>query len=201
MSQRPNALSALAAKAVAGPLTAMLAPALVVGLLTVSGSRSAFNATFESKNSGWEAGTVALSGAPSSVLFNVSNLKPGSTETRCLNVTYTGSLPADVRLYGTTGGALAPYLKLVVHAGSGAQGGPGASCTNVIADGAALHDNTLAAFGAARTNYTTGAVGSTGTTKDSVRSYRLVASLPSDVSGDAAGKSASASSTWEAQSQ
>src|SRR3954471_3356208 len=37
-------------------------------------------------------------------MFRITNMKPGQTKKRCIRVTYGGTRPAHVRLYGTTDG-------------------------------------------------------------------------------------------------
>jgi len=64
--------------------------------------------------------------------------------TSCLRVTYAGTLPATVRLYGTSSGALAPYLTLTVTRGTDAApsfdscSGFTADVTNYIGAGAGV---------------------------------------------------------------
>jgi hypothetical protein len=52
-------------------------------------------------------------------MFNVTNAKPGDTWTRCIKVTYGGTLPADVHLYlKNTTGALGAYLTMTMNQGT-----------------------------------------------------------------------------------
>jgi hypothetical protein len=51
-------------------------------------------------------------------MFRVTNMKPGQTKKRCIRVTYSGTRPARVRLYGATSGrGLDRYLDVVVTRG------------------------------------------------------------------------------------
>lgn len=122
------------------PLTTKLALTLVtlscaggVGRLS---THAAFSSTTANKSSTFDAGTVTISDNDAdSQMFSMSNLKPGDTDTGCIVVTYAGSLPATVRLYGTTGGTgLDQYLSLVVTRGAFSMVPAFDSCTGFTAD-------------------------------------------------------------------
>jgi hypothetical protein len=182
----------------AARLAAVAAGLLVMSLLVVTGSRAAFNATTTNDTNNFAAGTVVLADDDAgSVMFNLTGMKPGDTSTKCVNVTYTGSLAADVKLYGTVGGTgLGTYLDTVVDIGTGATGGAAMDCTG-FAGPTNLHTGTLAAFGAAHSNYGNGAGGYAGVTGPVSRSYRVTVTLQDD--NAAQGLTASATFTWEAQ--
>lgn len=98
---------------------------VISGAFVYQASNAAFVATTTSTAS-FATGTVTLSNnAPSGVLFNVTAMKPGDTNNACVNVTYSGSLGSDVRLYltsltGSTGaGGLADFLRFTVEEGAG----------------------------------------------------------------------------------
>jgi hypothetical protein len=171
---------------------------LVMSLLVVTGSRAAFTASTANGSNTFTAGTVTLSDDDSgSVMFNLSDMKPGDTATKCVNVIYTGSLAADVKLYGTVGGTgLATYLATTVDVGTGATGGASTDCTGFTL-GSTLHNDSLEAFGTAHTDYASGVAGFTGATNPSTRSYRVTVTLQDN--NLAQGKSASVAFTWEAQ--
>lgn len=70
----------------------------------------------------WSAGHVTLTdNHAGQALFSVTGLQPGATGQRCVQVGYTGSLAADVRLHAGAGAqtTLAPYLEVVVEEGAG----------------------------------------------------------------------------------
>ena len=186
----------------AGTLAARLAAVgaglLAMSLLVVTGSRAAFNATTSNDTNTFAAGTVVLADDDAgSVMFNLTGMKPGDTSTRCVNVSYTGSLAADVRLYGTVGGTgLATYLTTVVDIGTGATGGAAMDCTGFVSS-SNLHNDTLAAFGTAHTDFSNGLGGYAGVTGPVTRSYQMTVTLLDD--NAAQGKAASATFTWEAQ--
>ena len=166
-----------------------------VSVLVVTSSRAAFVDTTDNATNSFSAGDVVLSDDDTgSVLFNVNNLAPGDSRTRCIAVTYTGSLTADVHLYGTVGGSgLAQYLDVDIDVGSG---GDFASCTGFVSS-STLFNDTLAAFGSAHTNYVNGLGGYAGATDPSTRTYRVTVTLQDN--NAAQGLSATAGFTWEAQ--
>jgi predicted ribosomally synthesized peptide with SipW-like signal peptide len=93
-----------------------------------------FSSTTTNPGNSFAAGTVVLADNDAgSAMFNLSNLKPTDSSTSCIKVSYTGSLPASVRLYGTTGGTgLDAFLDLKVTRGTSSD--PFGDCTNFTAD-------------------------------------------------------------------
>ncbi|SDY22461.1 hypothetical protein SAMN05661080_02744 [Modestobacter sp. DSM 44400] len=134
-------------------------------------------------------------------MFRVSALKPGAMGTRCIAVTATGSTPALVKLYrtsGTTSRSLASYLLMTVSAGSGGGSGGSGGC-GAFVPSADLYSGTVVDM----PNSYSGGVDSwqtAGTTTGEVRSYRITFSLSSSAPVSAAGGSVSVGFTWEAQS-
>ncbi len=168
-----------------------------MSVLVVGGSRAAFNSTTSNGSNSFAAGTVVLSDDDAgSVMFNLSGMKPGDTATKCINVSYTGSLPANVHLYGSVAGGLGAYLDTTVDIGSGAAGGASSDCTGFVSS-ANLFGGTLTGFGAAHSNFGNGAAGFDGATNPSTRSYRVTVTLQDN--NAAQGQSSTATFTWEAQ--
>jgi hypothetical protein len=134
-------------------------------------------------------------------------MKPGDPAvTRCIDVTYTGSLDASVRMYGTTGGTgLAQYLNVTVTRGekNAAFSGCGdfvADSTDYIGQGAGVvYSGTLDGFAdsyaAANVDPTTGSPETWTTGED--HAYRFQVSLVDD--NNAQAKTASQTFTWEAR--
>jgi Camelysin metallo-endopeptidase len=126
--------------------------------LAVFGTFAAFTAT--STNSGNEiaTGTVKIddnSGAATS-LYDVTNAKPGDSTSACIRITYDGSLPASVKLYGSGGITNGSNYTLAVERGSGLTTVDGTrSCAGFSASSTA-YDGGLAAFG---TTYAAGVDG------------------------------------------
>ena len=100
----------------------LLLSVLVVGLiggLTGAGTYASFSSTTASGGNNFSAGTVVIGDNDAgSSLISLSNAKPSDSSTGCIAITYTGSLNADVKLYGSTTGSLAAYLTLTVTRGS-----------------------------------------------------------------------------------
>lgn len=106
-----------------------------LGALTTS---AAFSSATANKGNSFVAGTVVLTDndAGESIL-SMANLKPGDESAGCIQVNYSGSLPATVRLYGTTGGSgLDQFLDVKVTRGSFTGPSTAGSCTNFSADAA-----------------------------------------------------------------
>jgi hypothetical protein len=99
---------------------------------------AAFTATNANSGDLLEAGSVKLSdNGDGSSMLSLSAAVPGDTTSACIKVTYDGSLPATVRLHGTTtGSGLDPYLDLKVTRGVYSPSAPAfKSCTNFQPDG------------------------------------------------------------------
>jgi hypothetical protein len=117
----------------------LLASALVVGVLgsvVALGVFGLFSATTQNSGNEISSGTIAISDNDAgSAMFNITNAKPGDAWTRCIRVLYSGSLPADVKLYELGGGGpLSPYLKLKLEQGAQAEA-TFPSCTGFTPDG------------------------------------------------------------------
>jgi predicted ribosomally synthesized peptide with SipW-like signal peptide len=128
----------------------------LVGVVAGVGTWSAFTATTATAGNSFAAGTVAIGDNDSNgAMFSLSGLKPASTDSGCIQVTFTGSLASNVTLYGTTGGTgLDQYIDLVVTRGTVSSGGFD-DCTNFSADApnyigsgaGVIYSGTLQGFG------------------------------------------------------
>lgn len=78
---------------------------LASGAMVYQASNAAFTARTETGANNWAAGTVDITNSASGVVFNASNLTPSFADkgTRCIDVTYGGSLAAAVKLYVKSG--------------------------------------------------------------------------------------------------
>src|SRR4051812_43041880 len=98
---------------------------LVVGAtggLAAFGVYSAFSSTTSNAGNTFAAGTVTVGDNDvNAALYQLTNQKPGVTTDKCIKVTYTGSLDADVRLYTTdaiSAAGLGQYVNLTVTPGT-----------------------------------------------------------------------------------
>jgi hypothetical protein len=124
------------ANRIAVKLAATVGVVAICSLLAGAATWSNLNATATNPSNSFAAGTVQIStNSSGSAVLSMANAKPGSTATGCVNVTYSGSLPANVRLYGTGGGTgLNQYISLVVTRGSFSGSPSAGSCTGFTAD-------------------------------------------------------------------
>jgi predicted ribosomally synthesized peptide with SipW-like signal peptide len=189
----------------------LLITAVVLGLVGVVGGLgtwSAFSDTTENGSNSFQSGSVTIEDDDDgSAMFSLTGMKPGDPAvTRCIDVTYTGSLDASVRMYGTTGGTgLAQYLNVTVTRGEkdAAFSGCGdfvADSTDYIGQGAGVvYSGTLDGFAdsyaAANADPTTGSPETWTTGED--HAYRFQVSLVDD--NNAQAKTASQTFTWEAR--
>jgi hypothetical protein len=189
-------------------LLASLALLLAVGLAVGAGTYSAFFSSPENGGNAFAAGTVYISDNDAGVaMLSLVNAVPTNSDTSCLKVTYAGSLPSTVRLYGTTSGALAPYLTLVVTRGTNTAPsfdsctGFTADSTNYIGAGNGIvYSGVLSAYPTAGSPLIEPTAGAPETwTTSEVHSYRFVITLANNVA--AQGQSASATFTWDARNQ
>lgn len=187
----------------------LLRSLIVVGLLggiAALGVFAAFSATTTNAGNSLAAGTVDISDNDAgAAMYGVSNQKPGDTVTRCIQVTYTGTLDSDVKLYTPSSiGSVGPYVSLTITPGT--QAVPSfPNCTGFTPDaGGDLYSGTLAGFASAYTGYANGladypGAGTRWTTNDAVV-YRFTLTLQDN--NAAAGLNTGAHSfTWESRNQ
>jgi len=100
----------------------------LLGLLVVAFSALAAAVTYaglagttSNPGNSISVGSIALSDNDSgSAMLSLNQAPGGTTDTSCINVTSTGTLPARVRQYASVSGTLGPYLTLTVTRGTGA---------------------------------------------------------------------------------
>jgi len=188
-------------------LTALCVGAL--GSLAAMGVFGAFSATTTNAGNTITAGTVAIADNDAgAAMYSIANAKPGESVSKCIKVTYTGSVDADVHIYTTsTIGSLGQYVDLAITPGT--QATPTfPSCTGFTPDsGGALYTGTLQNFGSAKGSYANGVVDNPGTSatkwvaNDSVV-YQVTATLQSSAPDAAQGLTTGAHTfTWEARNQ
>jgi hypothetical protein len=125
------------------------------GTLAGFATFSAFSSTTSNTGNTFATGSVVLSDNDAgSAMYGVSNAGPGSSTVKCIKVTYTGSMPADVKLYTPSSvGAGANYLDLTVEKGTGNPSFPG--CTGFTSE-ATIYSGTLGGFASAKNSYANG---------------------------------------------
>jgi hypothetical protein len=122
-------------------------------------------------------------------------LAPGTTHSRCIDVTYVGEVdPAPVLLYAAdVSGELAQYLDLVVEMGPAIEDVFGA-CAGFVPS-AVLYQGSLAAFAAEHPAYDSGVPTWDPAEGDGTRSFRFSLSVRDEP--EAEGKATSFGFSWE----
>jgi camelysin-like metallo-endopeptidase len=192
----------------------LLASLLVVGAvgaIAAFGVFSAFTSTTQNPGNNITAGTVTIGDNDAgSALYAVTNGKPGSTVTKCITITYSGSLDADVKLYTADSiGALGQYVDLTIQPGNFPDpDNPPASmgCTGFSADGGAIFNNTLQNFATNHNSYANGLVDNPGSTTKWATgnkvAYQVTATLQSGAPNSAQNATTNSHAfTWEARNQ
>ena len=180
----------------------------VSGLVVAQSSYSAYSATTVNPTSNWATGTVALSDDDANTAaFTAANLKPGSTGSRCIVVSSAGTLPANVKLYGTSAAstkALADNITLTVTQGTGGSTAGGCTGFTALTSGASVYSGTLADFATTATGYANGVGGwatsgiASGAPAEA-RTYQLSYTVKTDAPNTTQGGTAAIGFTWEAQ--
>jgi hypothetical protein len=186
--------------------TIIPATILVTGVFVSASSYSVFNATTTNPSNAFNAGTVVLEsdgtagGATGTAMF-AADVSPGSTGTKCITVTSTGTVPSVVRLYGanaTSTNGLASNLTLTVRVGTGGSTAGGA-CTGFSSTGtvfSAAHLDTFPTGGWSSGLGTTWSP--TGSGSDS-RVFQFVYTMDSAAPSSTQNGSAHIDFVWEAQ--
>ena len=186
---------------------------MVIGMVVASvvvaadgpGTFASFSATSAAGGNKVESGSVALQDNDADgAMLSLNAALPGASDTGCIKVTYAGTLPSEVRLYGTTTGTgLDQYLDLKVTRGryDPSQPEPNfdgcgtfqADSTNYINKGAGVvYDGTLRNYG---DGWASGLVDPSTWAANEVHVYRIQVTLQNDVA--AQGLNAGQTFTWE----
>jgi len=180
---------------------------LIVGLLggvAVVGTMSAFSATTSNTDNSFTAGTVTLTDNDSgAVLYSVTNQKPGTDTVKCIELTYSGSLDADVKLYTpSTVDASAQYINLTIEKGT-SDTSTFPNCGTFTSE-ATIYNGTLADFAATKNSYANGILAFPGAqtawAEDDTLVYRFTLSVQDDNAAQGA-SSGLHTFTWEARNQ
>lgn len=197
-------------------LLAVLLTSAAAGLVGAT-TYAAFRSTTDDTGNRFTSGTVYLTDdGAGSALFALSGMRPTDAPvSRCILVSYAGTLAASVRLYASnTAGGVAPYLNLTITRGTlGAvpPAFPGcgtftADATNYAGNGAGVvYSGTVAALPG---TFAAGVVdpsdcgappcGAESWTNPEAHAYRLTVSLQNTTAAEAL-SSAGVTFSWEAQ--
>jgi hypothetical protein len=174
----------------------------VVGAVGTAGAFSAFSGQTDNPNNQITAGTVDVQDNDASgALYSIAAAKPNDPKENCIEVKYTGSLPAGVKMYRVPGalGSLAPYSNIKVEYGT--QATPSfPSCTGFVSAGT-LYDSDLPGFA---TDYTGGYAATPGVDGDwdlnETLVYRVTVSIDNDPLAEGL-NTGTHTLRWEAQNQ
>ena len=186
-------------------LLSLLVLVVVAGLI-IFGINAAYVATTTNPNNSVSAGSVEISDNDSdTALYSVSNRKPGDSVSKCIRVTYTGSLQSTVRFYRSafTGGTgLEPYLNLKLERADSGTVTDYATCAGFDSTPTTEYNGTLGALGTSFTDAAAvpledAAGGAVWDQNDAV-DYKVTATLLDDNGGN--GKATGTHAfVWEAQ--
>jgi hypothetical protein len=195
-----------------GKLALTAAVLVMLGVVGVAEVVAAFRATAQNDGNTFASGTVSLTdNDDDTAMLSLSAAMPGASDTGCIKVTFDGSLPSTVRLYGTTTGTgLDQYLDLKVTRGVYSGSEPSFdSCTNfqpdstnyIGAGNGVVYNGTLEGY---PDSYGSGLSDPTSAspetwTNGEVHVYKFEVTLQSDVQAE--GRNASQTFTWEAHNQ
>lgn len=178
-----------------------------LGSLAGFATFAAFSSTTSNTGNVFAAGTVHLTDNDlDAVLYNVSNQKPGVPTSKCIKVTYAGSLDADVKLYASAVATVGQYIDFTLTRGTGSAAFPG--CGDFTATGGAIFTGTLKGFADTHSSYANGLVtnplSATKWIQNDALVYKFDLVLQDDNSangGASALSTGSHSFTWEARNQ
>jgi predicted ribosomally synthesized peptide with SipW-like signal peptide len=178
-----------------------------LGLAAGSATWSAFSTSTDSSSNSFTTGTVSLEDNDlDAAVLSLSNAKRGDNAVGCVRVTYSGSLPANVRMWATTTGGLASYLDIKVRRGSSTGSFP--NCPVFTDDGTdhigqgdgVIYNGALSGFHSAGSPLLEPSAGSPETwTNGEDHVYEITVTLPSGAGGGGQGLSSTLTLYWEAQ--
>lgn len=191
-----------------GTARKILLTSLVIGALTsLAGIEtfSNFSSTTQNDSNVFAAGTVSIGDNDAgSAMYNVTNAAPLTSVQKCIKVTYTGSLAADVKLYTTSSiGAIGQYVNLTIETGT-SSGSPTFPGCGTYTSEATIYSGTLANFGSTKNSYGNGVSAYPGSqtqwSQNDAVVYRFTLSLQ-DTNAAQGLSSGSHSFIWEARNQ
>ena len=125
------------------------------------------------------------------VLYSVSNQKPGVDTVKCIELTYTGSLDADVKLYTpSTVNASSQYINLTIEKGT-SDTAAFPNCGTFTSE-STVYGGTLADFAATKNSYANGILAFPGAqtawAEDDTLVYRFTLSVQDDNAAQGVGR-------------
>ena len=184
-------------------LGSLIAVAMLV-IVGVVGTRAAISATTGNAGNQFNAGTIDLADNDGgSYMYQANNVQPGDSISKCIKVTYTGSLNSTVKLFMDTPiDAIGPYVDMSVDVGTQATSSfP--NCAGFTST-QSLYSGTLAGFQATYGSAASGLAyspngGSPWTNNDSVV-YQVTLTLQNTARPAGADFSGTHTYTWQADS-
>jgi predicted ribosomally synthesized peptide with SipW-like signal peptide len=130
----------------------------VLALLASLGTFAAFTDTTSNTGNQIQSGTVKIDQHTGAVtLYNVTNQKPGDSTSKCVRVTYDGTLAATVKLYTPSTVTNGSLYNLRIERGSGLTTLDGTmSCAGFTFGADVYPTGTLGNFASTYTNWTNG---------------------------------------------
>ena len=181
---------------------------LLAGILVWHGSSAAFTAQTRNVGNNWDTGSVTLTDDDlGTAAFQIANVVPGGTGSKCIVVTSTSSVPGVVKIYLARLGAQGLENNITVSTEIGT-GGSFANCTGFVRDPAtpALPALSLALAASQFSTYSTGVLPWTtsGISSGESKTYRVTWVFDTNGLSQTAidalqGKSVSADVVWELQ--
>jgi hypothetical protein len=188
-------------------LASMLVLGLVAGLATIA-SFAAFSSTTSNGANDFDAGTVYITDNDNAaVMYDLATQKPGVVTEKCIKVTYSGTLAAGVKFYGSRAitETLDQYVNLKVEEGTQATSTfpdcTGFSAANTLYDGTV--DGFMSNYSGWGNGITTTDSGGGDWAATDTRVYRFTVSVQdnNNANGQASGELTTGNHTftWEAQ--
>ena len=159
-------------------------------------SDAALTDAVDNAGNSWSSARVGIGTDLQLPMFSEVNMAPAHPVARCVTITYTGDVPAAVRIYTTPDsftGDGADYLDLTVEEGSGGSAG---SCAGFVSS--STYTGSLADFVTTHTDFASG-VGAFAPTGPASITYRLTVTVRDDETSGQQQRSSAVSFTWEAQ--
>ena len=176
---------------------------IAIGGVSVFGTFSAFSSTSENTGNQFKAGTVVLGDNDSgAALYDVQNQKPNVDTVKCIQVSYTGSLDADVKLYTTSAiNASASNINLTIEKGTSAGAGAFPDCGTFTSQ-ATIYSGSLKNFGDTKNSYANGVAAYPGAATKWATGNSLVYRFTVSVNDSGSGADSGFHTfTWEARNQ